>query len=86
MAPLRTLRLCGEIQRVARKRAPTSQRVTQRTARKRLACPERPLIHRRDSEKRAASAMAPLRPLRLCGEIQHVARKRAPTSQWVLTT
>jgi hypothetical protein len=75
MAPLRTLRLCGEIQRVARKRAPTS--------------PERPLIHRRDAEnaeKRAASAMAPLRPLRLCGEIQHVARKRAPTSQRVLTT
>jgi hypothetical protein len=59
-------------------------RATQRTARKRRASPratfdspQRP----RERREEAASAMAPLRTLRLCGEIQRVARKRAPTSR-----
>jgi hypothetical protein len=64
-------------------------RATQRTVRKRRISPERPSIHRRDAEnaeKRAASTTAPLRPLRLCGELQHVARHPAPTTHPGLTT
>jgi len=46
-------------------------RATQRTARERGTSPERLSFHRRDAEnteKKAASATAPLRTLRLCGE------------------
>jgi hypothetical protein len=41
---------------------------------------------RRERREEAASTMAPLHTLRLRGEIQRVARKRAPTSQRVRTT